>query len=140
MRHLDASPSTVVPPPTDAPTASKTEAEMQVAYADRVLLNKVDLVSPRSVQDVLQRLRDINCMAKISLCTRCRVDLDSLLNIKAFDATKHTAVTLPTQHHDHHHHHDHDHDHGDDHCGDHGDHHDHDHNHDHDHDHHHDHD
>ncbi|GHD20128.1 CobW family GTP-binding protein [Tianweitania populi] len=116
------------------------EAEDQIAFADVVVLNKVDLVSEDEVRKVEATIRAINPAAKIYRTTRSGVDLANVLDRGAFDLNR---VLLNDPHfleeaHDH----DHDHDHvcGPD-CGhdhhhhDHG--HEHHHHHDHDHDHHH---
>ncbi|KDD75610.1 CobW/HypB/UreG-like protein [Helicosporidium sp. ATCC 50920] len=57
------------------------EAERQVACADVILLNKVDLMpDEESLNSVEDRLRSINGAAQIVRCTRCDVDLGLLLD------------------------------------------------------------
>lgn len=116
------------------------EAEDQLAFADVVLLNKTDLVTPEEVNKIEQVIRVINPSARIYHTQRSNVDLGKVLDLGAFDlerALENDPQFLEHGHEDHvcgpdcDHHHDHDHDH--DHH-----HHDHDHHaHDHDHDHHH---
>jgi G3E family GTPase len=36
-----------------------------VAFADRILLNKIDLVSPEQLQDVVDTIRSINAVAEV---------------------------------------------------------------------------
>ena len=99
----------------------------QVAFADQIILNKTDLVSPQKLDEVEARLRGLNPMARITRAERSGVDIASLLNQHRFDLSKMDSVTA-----DDHDHHDHDHDHGHHHHD-----HDHHHHHDHGHDHHH---
>jgi len=60
------------------------EAVNQVAFADRILLNKIDLVTEEEKQAVRKTLRSINAIATIVECERSRVDLDQLLGIGSF--------------------------------------------------------
>ncbi|PSC69152.1 cobalamin biosynthesis [Micractinium conductrix] len=64
---------------------AENEAVEQVAFADRLLLNKIDLVSEEEKQDVRQRLKAINGAAEIIECAQARCDLDRVLGIRAFD-------------------------------------------------------
>ena len=62
------------------------EAVCQVAFADRLLLNKVDLVkSEKELTRVEARLRGINSFAPIRRCTNSSVSVDEVLNIHGFD-------------------------------------------------------
>ncbi|KAG6977058.1 hypothetical protein JG688_00000741 [Phytophthora aleatoria] len=61
------------------------ECEEQIAFADRVLLNKTDLVSSTELKEVHSRIRDINSAVSIIECQHCRVDPSLLLNVKTFD-------------------------------------------------------
>ncbi|KJF71332.1 CobW family GTP-binding protein [Agrobacterium arsenijevicii] len=121
------------------------EAEDQIAFADVVIVNKTDLVSPEEVARIEDIVRAINPSARIYKTTRSGVDLARVLDQGAFNlerALENDPHFLEHGHEDHacgpdcdHHHHDHGHDHGHDHH-----HHDHDHahhDHDHGHDHHH---
>jgi G3E family GTPase len=104
------------------------EAKEQIAFADHIILNKTDLVSPEKLDEIEGRLKGLNPLATIQRAQRSDVPIKSLLNQHRFDLTKMESVSNAGDH-DHHHH---DHDHGHHHDHDHG----HDH-HDHDHDHHH---
>ncbi|MFN7106961.1 MAG: CobW family GTP-binding protein [Brevundimonas sp.] len=112
------------------------EAREQVAFADRIILNKVDLATPEELDAVEARLRSLNPLAPIVRAERSNVPLDQVLGLHAFDLERILEVQpdfanpphgadghVHDEHcgHDHHHH---DHDHGHDH-------HDHDHGHDH---------
>jgi G3E family GTPase len=102
------------------------EAEDQIAFADVVVLNKTDLVSPEELRDVEATVRAINPGARIHRTQRAGLDLREVLDRGAFDlkrALDNDPHFLDAHDHDHdHHHHDHDHHH---------------HHHDHDHEHHH---
>jgi len=80
IQHLDDQPK-------DSERESN-EAISQVAFADRILLNKMDLVDEKEVKKVNRRIRAINKGADIMPCTlnaKLTVDLDKILGIKAFD-------------------------------------------------------
>ena len=61
------------------------EAIEQIAFADRILLNKIDLISERELDDLEQRMRQLNAMAKIYRTQNSVVDLDCILGVNAFD-------------------------------------------------------
>ena len=67
------------------PDGVENEAVEQVAFADRMIVNKVDLVSPAHLADVESRLRSINRGAEIVRAQDAKVDLDRILNVGAFD-------------------------------------------------------
>lgn len=105
------------------------EAEDQIAFADVVLLNKTDLVSPEELEAVERTVRAINPSARIHRTERAALALDAVLDRGAFDLTRaldndpHFLDHDDPDHvcgpdcdhdnhhhgHDHHHHHDHDH-------------------------------
>ncbi|KAI7840476.1 hypothetical protein COHA_005777 [Chlorella ohadii] len=123
----------------EKPDGVINESIQQVAFADKILLNKVDLVSEAEKAEVIDRIKAINRTSEIIECTQARVDLDRILGLQSFDLEKILSMdpaflTVEEEHHHHHHGHDHGHDHGD--CaqcaaGDH----DHEHHHHHDHEH-----
>src|SRR5271167_4547232 len=55
------------------------EAKNQIAFADVILLNKTDLVSPAELREVEARIRAINPYAKLHKTTKCSVPLDAVL-------------------------------------------------------------
>ena len=61
------------------------EAKSQVAFADVIVLNKTDLVTPAELDEVEARIRGINPYAKIHRTQRCQVALDAVLGQNAFD-------------------------------------------------------
>ena len=64
------------------------EAEEQIAFADVIVLNKTDLVTPAELADVERRIRSINRFAQIHHATRCDVALDKVLDRGAFDLNR----------------------------------------------------
>ena len=63
----------------------ENEAVEQLAFADRILLNKVDLVSFDHLVEVERRIRVINATAEIIPTQMSAVDLDRILGVGAFD-------------------------------------------------------
>jgi G3E family GTPase len=61
------------------------EAVEQIAFADRILLNKIDLISSEELDLLEKRIRQMNAMAKIYRTQNSEVDLDSILGVNAFD-------------------------------------------------------
>ena len=61
------------------------EAEDQIAFADVVVLNKTDLVTPEELRDVEATVRAINPSAKIHRTQRSGVALNEVLDRGAFD-------------------------------------------------------
>ncbi|XP_042062660.1 P-loop guanosine triphosphatase YjiA-like [Salvia splendens] len=118
------------------------EAIEQIAYADRIIVNKTDLVGEPAVVSLFERIRGINRMAQLKKTQYGQVDLDYVLGIGGFDLERidsavdvdhskeaHDGHSHEDEHgHDHDHHH-HGHEHGHNHDHEHHDHH-HDHTHD----------
>ncbi|KAJ0094507.1 hypothetical protein Patl1_16703 [Pistacia atlantica] len=71
--------------------SSFPEAIHQIAFADVIILNKIDLVSQEASEDALDKLEkeihEINSLAHIIRSARCQVDLSKILNCRAYDAT-----------------------------------------------------
>ena len=67
------------------PDDVENEAVEQVAFADRMILNKVDLVDEPKLTAVESRLRSINSAAEIVRSQDAKVDLDRILDVGAFD-------------------------------------------------------
>ncbi|MGZ9113794.1 MAG: CobW family GTP-binding protein [Brevundimonas sp.] len=61
------------------------EAREQVAFADRIILNKTDLVSEAELLEVEGRLRRLNPLAPITRAERANVPLDQVLGLGGFD-------------------------------------------------------
>jgi G3E family GTPase len=77
------------------PDGVENESVEQIAFADRVLLNKTDLVSEDELRTVEKRIRAINAGVQI-IRTQLRasdggdpaIDLDAILNVDAFNLQK----------------------------------------------------
>lgn len=64
---------------------SSDECQQQIAFADVILLNKIDLVTPQQLEKLETRIRSMNSQAKIHRTQNANLAIDHLLNIKAFD-------------------------------------------------------
>jgi G3E family GTPase len=94
------------------------EAKNQIAFADVILINKTDLVSPAELREVEARIRGINPYAKVHKTERAQIPLNEVLGRNAFDLDRILDIEpefLEGEGHDHDHHHDHDHEHHDHH-------------------------
>jgi len=102
--------------------ASRAEVAEQIAFADRIVVTKADLVTGAGLRAVMARLRQANPHAEIIVAERGAVAPERLLGCRAFDldrveALLATAAARGPLHlaHDHDHGHDHDHAHDHDH-------------------------
>ncbi|KAL6008271.1 hypothetical protein ACLOJK_033777 [Asimina triloba] len=99
------------------------EAVEQVAYADRIILNKIDLVNEADLEAFTHKIKHINAMAQIKQAQFGVVDMDFVLGIGGYDLDRidsevqmggcHDAAHHERHDHGHHgghHHHDHVHD------------------------------
>ena len=95
------------------------EAKNQIAFADVILINKTDLVSPEELSEVEARIRGINPYAKVHRTERAQIPLNEVLGRNAFDLDRILDIEpefLETEDdHGHPHAHDHGHDHHHDH-------------------------
>lgn len=67
------------------PDNSVNEALQQVAFADRILLNKIDLVTDEEKKSLLQRIKSINKFAKIIETEKSRAPLHQILKVNSFN-------------------------------------------------------
>lgn len=68
------------------------EAQEQIAFADIILLNKAELVSPEILQSLKQKVRGINAIAKIYTTNYCDLSLDAVLGVQSFDLKNALAI------------------------------------------------
>jgi G3E family GTPase len=61
------------------------EAQEQIAFADVILLNKTDLVTPEILEELEKRIHSMNAMAKIYRTRNSELSMNALLGVKAFD-------------------------------------------------------
>jgi len=79
IQHLD----------DEKPEGVENEAVEQIAFADRILLNKCDLVeSEDELKEVETRIRAINETVPIKRTTNSEVEMDFILGIKGFSLDK----------------------------------------------------
>jgi G3E family GTPase len=92
------------------------EAKNQIAFADVILINKTDLVTPPELAEIEARIRGINPYARLHRTERAKIDIAEVLGRNAFDLDRildiEPAFLEAGDGHEHGHHHDHDHGHG----------------------------
>jgi G3E family GTPase len=69
-----------------------SELQEQIAFADVILLNKIDLVTPEQIEELNLRIRNINAFAKIYPTAHCDLELGAILGVKAFDLKNALAI------------------------------------------------
>uniref|UniRef100_A0A7S1G1M6 CobW C-terminal domain-containing protein n=1 Tax=Corethron hystrix TaxID=216773 RepID=A0A7S1G1M6_9STRA len=67
------------------PEGAENECQEQIGFADKILLNKVDLVTDAERRMVMERVREINRFAQIFETEHAVVDATAVLGIRAFD-------------------------------------------------------
>lgn len=72
----------------EKPQGAVNEAVEQIAFADRILLNKTDLVDELALEKVESEIRRINNTAAIRKTQNSRVDMEFILGIQAFSLEK----------------------------------------------------
>jgi len=72
----------------EKPEGVENEAVEQVAFADRILLNKTDLVEEAELAPIEERLKTINPTVKIFRCEKSKVNPLHLIGIEAFSLEK----------------------------------------------------
>lgn len=65
--------------------STQPEAQDQIAFADLIVLNKTDLVSPKDLPQLTDLLRTVNPLAKIITARRGKVDAQDLFGRNALD-------------------------------------------------------
>ena len=88
------------------------EARQQVGFADMVLISKVDIADPVLVDELADRVRDMNSHAAIHKVDFGKVDIKEVLDLQGFNLNSNLDIDHEDEH-DHgcccgHHHHDHD--------------------------------
>ena len=78
IQHLD----------DEKPEGIENESVEQLAFADRIMLNKIDLVNDQEIADVESRIKSINGFAPIFHTQNSIIDPKELINIGAFDLEK----------------------------------------------------
>ena len=68
------------------------EAVQQIAFADQIVLNKTDLVTPEELAEVEAAIRRLNPLAPVHRAERSNVPLDAVLNRGGFDLARITEL------------------------------------------------
>jgi G3E family GTPase len=68
----------------EKPDGVENEAVEQLAFADRIVLNKIDLVDEFQLKEVESRIREINTLSPIIRTQHGKIDLDAILEVGAF--------------------------------------------------------
>jgi G3E family GTPase len=79
--------------------SNSPEAKEQIAFADMVLLNKIDLINPEDLPELEFRLRNLNGAARICQTRNSDVDIGTVLDLRSLD------VEVRAEKHDHTHRH-----------------------------------
>ena len=61
------------------------EVQEQIAFADVILLNKVDLVPPGEVAELEERVRSMNAVARVFRTERALTDVANVVGVRGFD-------------------------------------------------------
>merc|ERR1719401_887706 len=61
------------------------EAYQQIAFADKIILNKLDLITTEEAIETKDRIREINKYAKVLPAVRGRVKVKEITNLRAHD-------------------------------------------------------
>jgi G3E family GTPase len=83
------------------------EAKNQIAFADVIVVNKTDLVTPAELREVEARIRAINPYARLHRAQNCDVAIAEVLERRAFDLDRILDIEpefLSLDDHDHHDH------------------------------------
>src|SRR4051812_8895621 len=62
-----------------------TEAREQIAFADLVLLNKLDLISPEDLQELEYKIKNINGAARIYQTRNSDIEIAKVLDLRSVD-------------------------------------------------------
>ena len=74
-----------------------TEAREQIAFADLVLLNKMDLINPEDLQELEYKMRVLNGAARICQTRNADVDISTVLDLRSL-ALEAKAQNHPDDH------------------------------------------
>ena len=73
------------------------EAKEQIAFADMVLLNKIDLINPEDLPELEYKIRNLNGAARICQTRNSDVDIGSILDLRNLE------IEVKSLNHDHNH-------------------------------------
>ncbi|MGB1461215.1 MAG: CobW family GTP-binding protein [Candidatus Thalassarchaeaceae archaeon] len=69
----------------EKPEGIENESVEQIAFADRIMLNKIDLVSDEEIEEVESKIKSINRFAPMYHTENSIIDPANLINIGSFD-------------------------------------------------------
>ena len=69
-----------------------SQAVDQIVSADRIIVNKVDLVDEETVERIERRIRKFNQRSEIDRSSYAEVNLDAILGIQAFEVSQRAAT------------------------------------------------
>lgn len=64
------------------------EAGQQIAYADTVLLNKIDIASKQEQEAAMSAIRSLNPVCEVVETSYCNVSTEKLMDVRAFDVSR----------------------------------------------------
>jgi G3E family GTPase len=67
---------------------TSSECQEQIAFADVLILNKIDLVDTVELHSLKSRIRQLNPVAQIHLAERAELNLESVLRVGGFDLSR----------------------------------------------------
>ena len=70
------------------------EVQEQIAFADVIMLNKIDLVTPEELNSLEARIKGMNAAAKVYRTRDSVIEMDRILNVGGFDLDR-AMVTDP---------------------------------------------
>jgi G3E family GTPase len=79
--------------------SNSPEAKEQIAFADMVLLNKIDLINAEDLPELEFKLRNLNGAARICQTRNSDVDIGTVLDLRSLD------IVIRAEKHDHNHRH-----------------------------------
>lgn len=72
----------------EKPEGVENEAVEQVAFADRILLNKTDLANDEELDNIEKRIKELNPTVQIFRTQQSKIDANHLIGIQSFDLAK----------------------------------------------------
>lgn len=90
LERLNEGPEHV--PENDSSMPAVSAAMRQVGLADLIILNKKDLVTKDRVENLLHLIKNINRVAEIHVTEHCKIDLERILDLNAYDGIYHDRL------------------------------------------------
>jgi len=67
---------------------NEEEVQEQIAFADLIVINKIDLISSQDLKDLKLRLKKMNATAEIISTTNSEVPLNKLIDVQSFQLSE----------------------------------------------------